>query len=164
LTDSSIRAYGRSYGSVNGVSFGRFSPNGRLLAVGDRLGRVTVYSTATWRPVTPSLAAGNATGASFTPDGRTLATGTSSGSVQLWDIPSGQPIGAPLPGLPGVLVSPIFRPDATHVIAAYAAGRAYRWDVRPASLIRHACQVAGRSLTSTEWNAFLPGRPYDPAC
>ena len=148
----------------NGVSFGRFSPDGRWLAVGDLPGSVTVYSTATWRPVTPPLAAGNATGASFTPDGRTLATGTISGSVQLWDIPSGQPIGIPLPGMPGVLVSPILTADGTHVIAGYAAGRAIRWDIRPAALIRHACEVAGRRLTRAEWDAFLPGRPYAPAC
>jgi hypothetical protein len=84
--------------------------------------------------------------------------------VQLWDIPSGQPIGIPLPGLADVIVSPLLTAVATHVIAAYAAGRAIRWDIRPASLIRHACAVAGRSLTHTEWDAFLPGRPYAPAC
>jgi hypothetical protein len=43
-------------------------------------------------------------------------------------------------------------------------GRAYRWDIRPASLARHACRVAGRRLTRSEWAQFLPGRPYDPAC
>ncbi len=148
----------------NGVSFGRFSPDGRWLAVGDLPGSVTVYSTDTWRPVTSPLAPGNATGASFTPNGRTLATGTISGSVQLWDIPSGQPIGTPLPGVPGALVTPILTADATHVIAGYAAGRAVRWDIRPEALIRHACEVAGRRLTRAEWDAFLPGRPYDPAC
>jgi hypothetical protein len=34
----------------------------------------------------------------------------------------------------------------------------------PESLIRHACGVAGRRLTRTEWTEFLPGRGYDPAC
>jgi WD40 repeat protein len=106
----------------SGVSFGRFSPDGRLLAVGDLLGRVTVISTATWQPVAPPLAAGKATGASFAPAGRTLATATTAGTVQLWDIPSGQAIGTPLPGLPNVDVAPIFTPDSTHVIAGYATG------------------------------------------
>jgi len=41
---------------------------------------------------------------------------------------------------------------------------AYIWDIRPASLMRHACEVAGRRLTRAEWSAFLPGRAYHPAC
>jgi WD40 repeat protein/DNA-binding SARP family transcriptional activator len=148
----------------SGVSFARFSPDGGYVAVGDLLGRVTVLSTATWEAVTRPLVASKATWASFAPDGRTLATGTTAGTVQLWAIPAGQAIGTPLPGLPDVGVTPIFTPDGTHVIAAYEQGRAYRWDIRPASLIRHACQVAGRRLTRAEWDEYLPGRPYHPAC
>jgi hypothetical protein len=63
-----------------------------------------------------------------------------------------------------VPVVPIFTPDDTHLIAAYQNGRAYRWDIRPASLVRHACEVAGRRLTRAEWAEFLPGRAYEPAC
>ena len=43
-------------------------------------------------------------------------------------------------------------------------GRAYRWDVRPSSWARHACAVAGRTLTRSEWQDVLPGRDYAPAC
>jgi hypothetical protein len=50
------------------------------------------------------------------------------------------------------------------VIAGYDTGRAIRWDIRPASLIRRACRLAGRTLTREEWAEFLPGRDYDPAC
>jgi len=49
-------------------------------------------------------------------------------------------------------------------IAAYDTGRSYRWDIRTASLIRQACQVAGRRLTGAECDEFLPGRDYDPPC
>ena len=65
---------------------------------------------------------------------------------------------------PQLAVVPIFTPDDTHLIAAYQNGRAYRWDIRPASLGRQACRVAGRRLTRAEWDEFLPGRPYHPAC
>ena len=43
-------------------------------------------------------------------------------------------------------------------------GDAYLWDIRPESLIRHACGIAGRQLTRAEWDKLLPGRDYDPAC
>ena len=149
---------------AGGAGFGRFSPDGRFLAVGDLAGRVQVYATATWKPVTPSFAGGRAAWAAFTRDGRTLATGNTDGTVRLWDVASGQALGAPLPGIPNVQVVPIFTPDDTHLIAAYQNGRAYRWDIRPASLVRQACKVAGRRLTREEWDEFLPGREYAPAC
>jgi WD40 repeat protein/DNA-binding SARP family transcriptional activator len=148
------------------VGFARFSPDGRLLAVGNRFGRTQVWSTANWRPVTRWLG-GDASGiitAHISPNGRTLATGSDTGIVQLWDIHSGQALGAPLPGGSNVPVLPFFTPDGTRLIASYQTGRAYFWDIRTESLTRHACQVAGRRLTRAEWEEFLPGRDYDPAC
>jgi hypothetical protein len=84
--------------------------------------------------------------------------------VQLWDIPSGQAPGAPRPGGPSSGVLPAFTPDGGPHVAAYETGRAYVWDIRSRSLIDHACHVAGRRLTRAEWEEFLPGRAYDPAC
>jgi len=148
------------------AGFARFSPDGRLLAVGNRFGRTQVWSTADWKPVTRGLG-GDASGiitAHISPNGRTLATGSDTGNVQLWDISTGQALGAPLPGGPNVPVLPFFTPDGTRLIASYQTGRAFIWDIRPGSLVRHACQVAGRRLTRAEWEQFLPGRDYDPAC
>jgi len=147
-----------------GVSVTRFSPDGRRLAVSDLRGRVQVLSTATWKPVTPSLVGGSAIWVTFSPDGRTLATGNTDGTVRLWDVPSGQARGTPLPGVTHVTVAPIFMPGGTRLIAGYENGSAYRWDLRPRSLNRHACEVAGRQLTRAEWDEFLPGRDYEPAC
>ena len=119
-----------------------------------------------FEPVTRVLAgdAGAIIGAAITPDNRTLATGSQTGAVQLWDIRSGQALGAPLPGVSSSAVLPAFTPDGGHLVATYATGRAYLWDIRPASLAKHACDVAGRRLTRAEWETFLPGRAYDPAC
>ena len=97
-------------------------------------------------------------------DDRTLATSGLDGTVRLWDIESEQAVGAPLPGLPGHAVIGLLTPDGNAVIAGYDTGRAYRWDLRPASLTRQACVVAGRTLTRSEWDEFLPGRDYKPAC
>jgi tricorn protease-like protein len=144
----------------------RFSPDGRLVAVGNNSGRARVWSTATWKPVTRSFGphAGVVSGAAISRDGRTLATGGDDGTVRLWDIQTGQAVGAPLPGLPNRTVVPSFTADGTHLLAAYETGGAYLWDIWPASLVRRACRVAGRRLTRAEWNEFLPGRDYDPAC
>ena len=145
-------------------SAARWSPDGRRLAVSDARGRVQVYSTATWKPVTPALAGGRAAWMTFSPDGRTLAAGNTDGTVSLWDARSGQALGARLPGIPQSTPAPFFTPGSRYVIAAQDNGRAVRWDIRPASLAKHACEVAGRRLSRSEWEEFLPGRAYAPAC
>ena len=38
------------------------------------------------------------------------------------------------------------------------------WDLRPESLVRQACRLAGRDLTAAEWNLYLPTRPYRRTC
>ena len=56
-----------------GVSSARYSPDGRRLAVVDARGRVRLYSTATWKPVTGQITGGKAVWLAFSPDSRTLA-------------------------------------------------------------------------------------------
>ena len=71
----------------------------------------------------------------------------------------------PRPAARGVRCSPAFTAvRRSRLVATYASGRAYVWDIRPASLVRQACRVAGRRLTRAEWAEFLPGRAYEPAC
>ena len=144
----------------------RFSPDGRLVAVGNNSGRAQVWSTTTWEPVSPSVGghAGALNGAAISRDGSTLATGGDDGMVRLWDIGTGRALGAPLPGLVKQTVVPSFTADGTHLLAAYETGDAYLWDIRRESLVRQACRVAGRRLTRAEWDEFLPGRDYEPAC
>ncbi len=148
------------------VGSARFSPDGRLLALTSMRGAAQVWSADDWAPVTRRFTghAGAVHWTAISRDNRTLATSSTDGSVRLWDIESEQAVGAPLPGLAGRSNVALFTPDGTGLIAGYDTGRAFRWDIRPASLIAHACAVAGRRLTPTEWDEFLPGRDYDPAC
>jgi len=145
----------------------RFTPDGRYVVGGSWKGWVRLWSTKTWKPATRVMRghAGEVLWESLSPDGRTLATGAASdGVVRLWDLPTQRQLGAPLPGLPGRMTAPQFTPDGRSLLAITDAGRAYLWDVRPSSWVRHACDVAGRSLTRAEWQDALPERPYAPAC
>jgi WD40 repeat protein/DNA-binding SARP family transcriptional activator len=147
-------------------SLARFTPDGRYIVGGSFEGWVRLWSTKTWKPATHILRghAGEVLWESMSPDGRTLATGGFDGTVRLWDLPTQREVGAPLPGLPGRLTVPQFTPDGRSLLAITDAGRAYLWDVRSSSWLRHACEVAGRTLTRAEWEDALPGRRYAPAC
>jgi WD40 repeat protein/DNA-binding SARP family transcriptional activator len=148
------------------VSTIRFTPDGRYVVGGSSHGSARLWSTRTGRPAGHVLGghAREVAGLAVSPDDHTLAVGRFDGTVRLYDLPTQQPLGAPLPGVPNRAVTPEFTPDGAYLFAITDAGRAYRWDVRPSSWARDACAVAGRTLTRTEWQAALPGRPYAPAC
>jgi WD40 repeat protein len=144
----------------------RFSPDGRLLVFGDDQGRVWLYDTHTWMPRGSPLVAhtGAVVTVSFSPDGRTLATTSHDGTTRLWEIPSGRPIGTALPGPAQHYVAAAFVDGGTHLVTLDDNGHGNLWDIQPQSWARRACQIAGRTLTRTEWNAALSERTYAPAC
>ena len=144
----------------------RFTPDGRFIVAGSWKGWARLWSTKTWRPASRTFIghAGRVEWESISPDGRTLATGGPEGAIRLWDLPTQRPLGAPLPALPNHEAVPQFTPDGKYLFVITDAGRAYRWDMRTTSWAQHACDVAGRTLTQTEWQAALPDRDYAPAC
>ena len=69
---------------------GRFSPDGRLIALGLKRRGITLRDTTTLRPTGPTLAGtgGEVKDIAFAPDGRTLAAVTANGRASLWDVES----------------------------------------------------------------------------
>ena len=136
---------------------GGFTPDGRYLVGGSFKGWVRLWSTETWKPASRRFTghAGRVEWQSISPDGRTLATGGPDGTVRLWDLPTQQPLGAPLPGRTDRYLLPQFTPDGAYLFAI-ATGRAYRWDVRPASWARLACSVAGRTSPDPSGRTHCP--------
>jgi WD40 repeat protein len=141
-----------------------YSPDGRFMAAGSVDGSVGVWSTKTWRSRRFRAQTGPVKYLAVSPDSRTLAVGGDDGAIALFDLPSQRPLGTPLPAVPNRAAVPLFTRDGAYLLAITDAGIAYRWDVRLSSWTRHACAVAGRSLTRTEWREELPDRDYAPAC
>jgi WD40 repeat protein/DNA-binding SARP family transcriptional activator len=160
---------GRVVARLRTGDFGRsvaFSADGRLLAIGRYGGTARLISTQTWKPVGRVLDGHEArlTALEFSPDGRVLATGSADGTVLLWDVDTQRAIGSPLEIEPDAYVSATFAHDGSHLFAVPHTGHGVRWDVRPESWKRHACLVAGRELTETEWRDALPDRPFQHVC
>ena len=153
-----------------------FDPAGSLLALASDAGTVELWDAEEHEPVqcTPILRScpprlsrlfQRSTAlrtAGFTADGRLLVTGAADGSVAVWDVAARRPLGHPMPA----------HPDAVTGVGALADGRAVStgldgsavvWDFRPEALLAQACRLAGRNLTTEEYDEAV-GSDYEPTC
>ena len=150
---------GKSYYAI------AFSPDGRTLATGsldDPLVRVWDVRTRKLIAELDQGSAGSLT-LDFSPDGRTLAVSGFEPVASLWDVATGVRIGPTLTA--GSRRAEIdMSPDGRRLLLTHADGRGAIWDVDPESWARRACTLANRTLTLEEWEDFLPGRAYEPAC
>ncbi len=58
----------------------------------------------------------------------------------------------------------LFTPDGCSVLAVDDSGGGVLWPSNLADWQQHACAIAGRNLTRTEWSRLLPGRDYAKVC
>jgi len=140
------------------------SPDGRFLAVGGDGRVVRVWDVRTRRLVHELDQGGNgAFTLEFSPDGRTLAISGFEPAASLWDVASGTQIGPLLTaGDRRTMID--LSADGRQMLEVHGNGQGAVWDVDPESWKRRACDIANRTLTREEWDQFLPGRPYEPAC
>jgi WD40 repeat protein/tRNA A-37 threonylcarbamoyl transferase component Bud32 len=140
------------------------SPDGRMLAVGGFGRAVRLWDIRTGRLVHALNQGGNgAFTLEFSPDGRTLAVSGFEPVASLWDVGTGIQIGPQLTaGDRRTMID--LSPDGRLLLETHGNGQGAIWDVDPESWERRACDLANRTLTREEWEEFLPGRPYEPAC
>jgi hypothetical protein len=111
----------------------------------------------------PVLADGGAVrAAAYSPDGSMFAAAVATNAVTLWDGGTLQQFRAPL-SLPRATALS-FSPDGGALAALGRGGDALIVATGLDEWRRTACDVAGRALTRAEWERFVPGMRYDPAC
>ncbi|MGH8933998.1 MAG: WD40 repeat domain-containing protein, partial [Egibacteraceae bacterium] len=104
-------------------------------------------------------------GVALSPDGTTIASASDDQTVRLWDTTTGQPIGQPLTGHTDLVRGVALNPDGTTIASASDDHTVRLWPVTLDGWIRHACALANRNLTQTEWDEFLgPDSPYVRTC
>ena len=143
------------------------SNDGHTLVTGGQTSIVRMWDVATGSSVGPSLSGltGWADTVDLSPDGRTVLGADSAGTVLLWDVATGTVIGNPFPGpAPDEFLAASFTPDGKSAIVISDSGSGWFWDVDPSSWKARACRIAGRNLTTAEWQELLPDRPYHATC
>jgi WD40 repeat protein/tRNA A-37 threonylcarbamoyl transferase component Bud32 len=113
---------------------GRFSPDGRLVALGLKRRGVSLRETASLRPAGRPLArtGGEVKDIAFAPDGRTLAAVTSNGRASLWDLETRSLLRRPFRVADGSARGVSFSADGTMLATAGSDG-VKLWDARTGS-------------------------------
>jgi WD40 repeat protein len=141
-----------------------FSPDGRVIAVAG--GRVVRLWDGRTEKLLHELEVGRVPGPvalQFSPDGRILAFSGFQRATSLWDVATGGQIGPALKAGRGSVMVDVSS-DGRYLLQTYGTGQGAVWDIDPESWAQRACSIANRTLTRREWEKFLPGRPYEPAC
>ncbi|MFN6559522.1 MAG: eIF2A-related protein [Nostoc sp. ChiSLP01] len=80
--------FAETFGGVLSVAF---SPDGKLLALGDTNGEIRLYQVSDWKKLLFCKAHTNwVLTVAFSPDGTVLASGSTDHSVKLWDVSTGE--------------------------------------------------------------------------
>ena len=120
-----------------GVNSVAFSPDDKLLAVGDGNGHTYLWDVATRKLTSPLSDPGTkgVNSVAFSPDGKLLVAGDNNGHTYLWDVATGKLIfPLPDPGTRGV-GSVACSPDNTTMAAGDNNGSIYIWNVRNGKLL-----------------------------
>ena len=157
-----------------------FSPNGRLLlaATGPEAASVQVWDLNRGEARTFQAHRGQVHAAAWAPDGASFATVGEDGTVVVWNAASLTPVrsfsAGPLP-----MSAVAFASDNQTLYTVGAGGTMVAWDLTGSrgiattlagttdgdpGLLTLACTVAGRDLTTQEWQTYLPDRPYQDVC
>jgi WD40 repeat protein len=155
---------GRKIATIGQVSALSFSSDGRTLVVGSPAGQLKLVDTSTGStagPTFPRVPVGIG-GAQWSAD--FIGSMDFSGQVRLFDPSTGQQIGGDFSGIIDNSGAWSLNPSGTMLELETKQG-IDQWDLNPDDWQAAACDLAGRNLSSQEWQTYLSSTgPYTKTC
>lgn len=131
-----------------------FSPDGELLAAAGRGRPTEVRDAHSGRLAAKLRTADWGRSVAFSPDGRLVATGDFIGDAQLWSTETWKPVGRPLEGHEGRILTLDFSRDGRTLASASDDGAVVLWDVETRTPVGSPLTVDSGAWVSAE---FTPG-------
>jgi WD40 repeat protein/DNA-binding SARP family transcriptional activator len=143
-----------------------FSVDGTKYALGGFDGRLVIVDVASGEFIGTEdpVHSGGIAWVAFSPDGGTLATLGFDGELLLVDTASAAIRARAQPGPANLIGAMGFAPEGDAVVVAYEDGSVIEFVTDSDRWIEHACGVAGRNLTESEWRDVFGDRPYRETC
>ncbi|GAA3443622.1 WD40 repeat domain-containing serine/threonine protein kinase [Planomonospora venezuelensis] len=170
LDVSTGRPFGAPYGppiSTSRIAL-TFDRTGSRFAVVDSAGRLSVWEAGSRERVGPVIRVraeeDGELSVAFSPAGDVIAVMSGPRTVGLWHIATGRRLGGALAVGSGELVGMAFTADGSRLVTLDRDGTRIGYPVDPEQTAAAVCSRAGRTLTSEEWRAHLPGLPYRDVC
>ncbi|MEM9654530.1 MAG: WD40 repeat domain-containing protein [Actinomycetota bacterium] len=96
-------------------------------------------------------------------DAQTLVIGGTGGWLQLWDVATGEAIGSPVRAHDSDLVGVTINRQQRSMITSSTSSVVW-WNLEESTWPRRLCLAAGRPLSESEWQRFVPDREYRRTC
>jgi len=151
-----------------------YSPDGKILALGNNDRTITLMNTTTLKLFGQPYSNQNknqnsvAESLAFSPDGKILASGHRDGGVYLWDVSSQTKLFGPLYNhiIPVNDDYPVFDMafSSDGKLLVTSSNEIILWNMDPASWIDKACRLAGRDFTPNEWQTYMGDKKFEKTC
>jgi WD40 repeat protein len=141
---------------------GRFSPDGRLIAVGLKRQGIGLWDARKLRPVGGPLVDtnGEVKSLAFSPDGRTLAGATSGGALTIWDVGSRSRLHGPIEAGGAFTPGVAFSADGATLATTSDFGVTLR-DARSGEIVREIASLPANDIAfSADRSRIAFARPY----
>jgi WD40 repeat protein len=123
---------------------------------------VWVYDISTGKKISQMEQPGVIYSITISPDNKFIATASVNKTARIWQISTGKEIvRIPHPGWVG---NAIFSPDGKYLVTTAEDNIIRLWKWSAPDLVAEACSHLTRNLTPTEWDLYVPDRPYQAIC
>jgi WD40 repeat protein len=150
-----------------------WSRDGKLLALGTRVGTLKLYDAATLRQVADAgpVVPGYVLSASFSPDNRSLVVGDTGGEMTVFTVPdlSREGTAIQFTDAPSGWWFAFYNSagDIDGLAPSGPDGGSSQWFTFPgrsSELLATACQLAGTDITPAQWTRYVGDQPYQHVC
>lgn len=144
----------------------QYSPNDKLLIIGDEKGIVRVWDVVQQK-FTKEFTGhkGRVSDIEFSPDGKLMATASFDKTIRMYVLSNLDELPIKMTDNDAYVWDLVFTPDSDYILAACGDGEIRKWPTNPALMADDMCELLKRNLTDEEWKTYVGNDiPFENTC